>query len=306
MTLDLITSVLSLKFIEKFDTSNCGLRGFRGCVRTIKTADLSTTLRSGRDDKFVGVLAATSATNLSSRPERTRISYLTAAGNDHGCGSRKERRRKFISATELDTKSGGAEWRDLRSAPSVHSDMAIRTLSTREVYRNPWLRLREDTIERSNGSSGIYSVIDKQDCAIILPIDGDHIWLVEQFRYTIGQRALELPQGGWEADNVDPEELARGELREETGLTAGRMTALPWMWIAYGFARQRQFIFVAEELVQGPHERDPEESDMEIVRLPIVAFEQKLRNGEIRDVCTLGAWAAYVLWRQSQTNGLAR
>ena len=112
-------------------------------------------------------------------------------------------------------------------ATSVHSDMAIRTLSTREVYRNPWLRLREDTIERSNGSSGIYSVIDKQDCAIILPIEGDHIWLVEQFRYTIAERALELPQGGWEADNVDPEELARGELREETGLRAGRMHGAP-------------------------------------------------------------------------------
>jgi ADP-ribose pyrophosphatase len=175
--------------------------------------------------------------------------------------------------------------------------MAIRTLSTREVYRNPWLRLREDAIERSNGAQGIYSVVDKQDCAIILPIDGDHIWLVEQYRYTIGERALELPQGGWEADNVDPEALARGELKEETGLTAGRMTELPWMWIAYGFVRQRQHVFVAEELVPGPHQRDEEESDMEIVRLPIAVFEQKLRDGEIRDVCTLAAWAGFRLWR---------
>ena len=175
--------------------------------------------------------------------------------------------------------------------------MAIHTLSTREVYRNPWLRLREDAIERNNGAQGIYSVVDKQDCAIILPIDGDHIWLVEQYRYTIGERALELPQGGWEADNVDPEALARGELKEETGLTAGRMTELPWMWIAYGFVRQRQHVFVAEELVPGPHERDEEESDMEIVRVPIALFEQKLRDGEIRDVCTLAAWAGYRLWR---------
>ena len=90
--------------------------------------------------------------------------------------------------------------------------MAIRTLSTKEIYRNPWLSVREDAIERSNGAHGIYSVVDKQDCAIILPIDGDHIWCVEQFRYTIGERALELPQGGWEVDNPDPEELARGEL----------------------------------------------------------------------------------------------
>jgi ADP-ribose pyrophosphatase len=122
---------------------------------------------------------------------------------------------------------------------------------------------------------------------------------VEQFRYTVGERALELPQGAWASDNVDPEALARGELREETGLTAGRMTQLPWMWMAYGFVRQRQHIFVAEELATGPHQRDPEEEDMEVVRLSIASFEQKLRNGEIRDVCTIAAWAKYRLWRET-------
>ena len=177
--------------------------------------------------------------------------------------------------------------------------MAIRTLSTREVYRNHWLSVREDAIERNNGAHGIYGVVDKHDCAIIVPIDGDHIWLVEQFRYTIGERALELPQGGWEADNINPEELARGELREETGLIAGRMTELPWMWIAYGFARQRQHVFVAEELAPGDHQRDAEESDMEIFRMPISAFEKKLGHGEIRDVCTLAAWTSYRLWRSA-------
>lgn len=178
--------------------------------------------------------------------------------------------------------------------------MAIRTLSSREIYRNHWLTLREDQIERTNGTQGIYGVVDKHDCAIIIPIDGDHIWLVEQFRYTIGARALELPQGGWEAEIDNPEELARGELREETGLLAARMTALPWMWIAYGFARQRQHVFVAEELTQGPHDRDYEEADMEIHRIPITAFEEMLRTGQIRDVCTIAAWGSYQLWKSTR------
>ncbi len=176
--------------------------------------------------------------------------------------------------------------------------MTIRTLSSREVYRNHWLRVREDAIERAHGEQGIYGVVEKQDCAVVLPIDGEHIWLVEQYRYPIGQRALELPQGGWEANDVDPEALARGELREETGLTAGRMTELPWMWIAYGFARQRQYVFVAEELTPGPAEREAEESDMRVIRLTIAEFVAKMRSGEIRDVCTLAAWASYQLWRQ--------
>ncbi len=73
--------------------------------------------------------------------------------------------------------------------------MAIRTLSSREIYRNPWFSLREDAIERSNGAHGIYGVVDKPDGAIILPIDGDHIWLVEQFRYTVGERSARTTAG---------------------------------------------------------------------------------------------------------------
>ena len=99
---------------------------------------------------------------------------------------------------------------------------SITTLASREVYRNHWMRVREDKILRSNGEQGIYGVVEKHDAAIILPIDKGRVWLVEQFRYTIQERALELPQGGWEMEVENPEELARGELKEETGLEAER------------------------------------------------------------------------------------
>src|SRR5215469_10718275 len=163
--------------------------------------------------------------------------------------------------------------------------MTIRTLSSREVYRNPWLRLREDQIERNNGTQGIYGVVDKDDCAVIIPIDGDTIYLVEQFRYTIQERALELPQGGWETPDVDPEELARGELREETGLVASSMTYLGRMWIAYGFAKQKQHVLLATELVHEGTDPDPEEHDLVLQPLSIAQFEQKLLEGTIQDVC---------------------
>ena len=94
----------------------------------------------------------------------------------------------------------------------------ITTLSSREVYRNRWMRVREDEILRSNGQQGIYGVVEKHDGAIILPIEDGRIWLVEQFRYTIQEPALELPQGTWERAIENPEELARGELQEELGL----------------------------------------------------------------------------------------
>ena len=178
--------------------------------------------------------------------------------------------------------------------------MSIKTLSSREIYRNSWLRLREDQIERSNGARGIYGVIDKDPCAVIIPIEGYTIYLIEQFRYTIQERALELPQGGWETSNVDPEELARGELREETGLVAASMTCLGSMWIAYGFARQQQYVYLATGLTQASTDPDPEEHDLVLRSASLAEFEQMLVDGTIQDVCTIAAWGLYRLWKERQ------
>ena len=173
---------------------------------------------------------------------------------------------------------------------------SITTLASREVYRNQWLRLREDRILRSNGKEGIYSVVDKDDCAIILPIDDGRVWLVEQFRYTIQERALELPQGGWEKENVDPEDLARGELKEETGLHAAEMTYLGFLWIAYGFSRQKQHVFLATGLTLKEREPDDEEHDLVIHTRSLAEFERMMLDGTIRDASTVAAWGLYVSW----------
>ena len=187
-------------------------------------------------------------------------------------------------------------------SPDPAPDLApsIKTLSSREVYRNRWMRLREDEILRSNGQKGIYSVAEKDDAAIILPIDGDRIWLVEQFRYTIQQRALELPQGSWEQENASPEELARGELREETGLHADQMIQLGMLWIAYGFMRQKQHVFLATGLSQKETHRDAEEHDLQVRSVTVEEFECMMRDGTIADGCTVAAWGLYLMWKAQQ------
>src|ERR1700733_2666641 len=128
--------------------------------------------------------------------------------------------------------------------------MTIKTVSSREVYRNPWVRLREDKIER-DGKPGVYAVLEKEPAAIIIPLErsgeGEFVYLIEQFRYTVGARFQEFPQGGWEEADAVPEEMARGELAEETGLSAGKITQLGSLWIAYGAMRQLHHIFLAEE-----------------------------------------------------------
>src|SRR6201996_5838941 len=113
---------------------------------------------------------------------------------------------------------------------SRRKTMPIKTISSREVYRNAWTSVREDIIERANGQRGIYGVVDKDPACIIIPLEqtaeGEFVYLVEQFRYTVMGRFLEFPQGGWEEAEIVPEALARGELKEETGIEAERMTHL--------------------------------------------------------------------------------
>jgi len=177
---------------------------------------------------------------------------------------------------------------------------SIVTLSSREVYRNHWMRVREDEILRSNGEKGIYGVVDKDDSAIILPIDQGQVWLVEQFRYTIQERALELPQGGWEMEVDNPEDLARGELREELGLDAAQMIHLGILWISYGFTNQKQHVFLAKGLSQAEKDPDAEEHDLTVHSFPVAEFEAMMLNGTIRDNCTLSAWGLYLLWKAKQ------
>ena len=182
--------------------------------------------------------------------------------------------------------------------------MSIKTISSREVYRNPWTSVREDVIERANGQRGIYGVIDKDPACIIVPLEvtdeGEFVYLIEQFRYTVLGRFLEFPQGGWEQAEVDPEELARGELREETGLAAKQMTHLTTLQIAYGVMNQKHHVFLAEGLTMGEADPDVEEHDLVVRRVAVAEFETMLLDGTIVDNCTAAAWGIYRLWRERQ------
>ncbi len=111
----------------------------------------------------------------------------------------------------------------------------MEKLSSRIVYRNPWMTVREDEIRHADGSPGIFGVVEKPDFALVLPRWRDGFWLVEQFRYPVGRRAWEFPQGSWGAGSSGGQaELARQELAEETGLRAAGLTHLGHLFEAYG------------------------------------------------------------------------
>ncbi|WP_334018604.1 NUDIX hydrolase [Alteromonas sp. S015] len=166
----------------------------------------------------------------------------------------------------------------------------IETIDSKVVYENKWLRVREDKIRRSSGNEGIYGVVEKPDFAIILPIEDNTVYMVEQYRYTIKERQLELPQGAWESSpDADSLELAKGELKEETGLTAESMEHVGFQYLAYGFCNQGYHIYVAKGLTQGMQKLDVEEEDLRVVPLQLNELKEKITNGEIKDASTCNA-----------------
>jgi 8-oxo-dGDP phosphatase len=182
--------------------------------------------------------------------------------------------------------------------PDSHqdSDPSIEQVSSRVVYGNPWMVLREDVIRRPDGSEGIYSYVEKPDFALIIPIERDGFHLVEQYRYPVGHRSWEFPQGTLpNRENADPLELARRELAEETGLRARRLHHLGNLHPAKGMSSQGFAVFVAEELEVGEHARENEEQDMRQRWVPRTEFEQMIRDGLVTDDSTLAAYLLLLL-----------
>ena len=169
--------------------------------------------------------------------------------------------------------------------------MSIKTLSSRIVYENAYLALREDEIEREDGSRGIYTVIDKPDFALIMPLDNDGFHLVEEYRYPLGERRWQFPQGAFpQGVTGTPEQLATAELAEETGFTAGRLTRLGYLNCAHGITGQNFHVFLATDLTAGEPRRELTEQDMRQDWFPRKEVERMLRDGVITDNSSLAAY----------------
>jgi 8-oxo-dGDP phosphatase len=176
----------------------------------------------------------------------------------------------------------------------------IQRVATREVYRNNWMTLHEDDIRLPDGSTGIYAVVDKPTYALVIPKDGDRFHLVEQFRYPLGLRRWEFPQGtAPEREHLEPGELAVRELREETGLRASSMEVLGQLDVAPGMSSQRGWVFLATGITEGEHEREHEEQDMHSEWFTREQFEQMIVDGTITDAQSIAAWALLLLSERS-------
>ncbi len=177
----------------------------------------------------------------------------------------------------------------------------IRRLSSRVVYQNPWMTLREDAIERADGSKGIYAVIEKPDFALIIPIERDGFYLVQEYRYAIGRRVWSFPQGTFpNRQDGDPTELARAELLEETGIRADSLTHLGFLYTSQGSSSQGFNAFAASGLHLGEPKREQEEQDMIHAWFSRKEFLDLVAKGEMPDDASLAAYALLTAWENRQ------
>jgi 8-oxo-dGTP pyrophosphatase MutT (NUDIX family) len=165
-----------------------------------------------------------------------------------------------------------------------------KTLSSREVYSNKWIGVEEHQVINPAGGKGVYGKVYFKNKAIgIVALDDQgNTWLVGQYRYALNDYSWEIPEGGSPLGTL-PLESAKRELKEETGMTANKWTALMRLHTSNSVTDEEAFIFLAEELSAGESQLEETEADLVVKKLHFREALQMAMDGRITDSLSVAA-----------------
>ena len=148
-----------------------------------------------------------------------------------------------------------------------------KTLSSRPIYRNPWMSLREDVAEMPNGRTTLYGVATFGDCVGVVPfLDDERILLVRQYRYVQKDTRWEIPTGG--VRQGEPLlDAAQRELQEEIGYRAERLTWISSYYTSKAICEETAHLYIGEALSLA--QRSPDET--EFIEVKDFGFSEALR-----------------------------
>lgn len=162
-----------------------------------------------------------------------------------------------------------------------------KTVSTKVVYENPWISVREDQVICPDGSPGIYGVVDCRIATGVVALTNDsHIYLVGQYRYPLDRYSWEIIEGGAETGETALE-AAQRELVEEAGIIAKNWTPLgPEIHLSNCHSSESGNLFLARELSFTQSKPDHTEV-LQIKKVSLKEAFSMLSSGEISDSLTI-------------------
>lgn len=161
-----------------------------------------------------------------------------------------------------------------------------KKVSSKLVYENPWIKVREDKVTRPDGNPGIFGTVDIGVGASVLAIDRHkQVHLIREWKYPLNRYTLEVISGGVDGDE-SLEECARRELAEEAGLTGGALTDLGWMETITTIVKAPVRLFLAVDVEQGAANPGADEF-LEVVQMPFSEAIDKAMSAAFEHAATV-------------------
>lgn len=173
--------------------------------------------------------------------------------------------------------------------PQSSSASSWQTTSSKIVYENPWLFVREDTVITPSGKDGLYGVVEsKSESVFVVPIDTDgNTYIVQQEHYTTKELAWQCVAGRTDGEPIDV--AAKRELLEEAGLKAESITILSHARTASGVSTFRSNLCLARDLTPDMTYFDADEITT-IKKIPLKDVQKMIVAGEITATESIAAF----------------